>query len=86
MRLTTAYPIKTAGGGLALVLTIATAVAAVQTTDLKFRPSQFRTESAVAAWDTGAKAGTVPRSARTRGTVPIFPVLALGLELRRLES
>ena len=73
MRLTAAYPIKTAAGGFAvLVLALASAVAAVHTTDLRFRPSQFRTETAAAAWDAGAKAGTVPRSARTRGTVPVF--------------
>ena len=47
MRLRTAHPTKTAAGGLlALVLSLASAVAAVHTTDLKFTPSQFRIEPA----------------------------------------
>ena len=61
---------------LALCIAFATARAMMHSTDLTFRPSQFHIESADAAGDTGAKAGTVPRSARTRGTVPVF---ALGI-------
>ena len=53
-------------------LAFASARTTVHSQDLTFRPSQFHTESAAVASDTGAKAGTVPRSARTRGTVPVF--------------
>ncbi len=65
-------PITAARSLLALCLAFATARAMVHSEDITFRPSQFRIESGAVVLEADAKAGTVPRSARTRGTVPVF--------------
>ena len=57
---------------LTLALCLSIAQAGVHTANLTFRPSQFHSESAAVASDTGAIEGTVPRSASTRGTFPVF--------------
>ncbi len=56
---------------LSAMLVASAAQARVVVRDVTFRPSQLHVEFAGGNLQE-AKAGTVPRSARTRGTVPVF--------------